>query len=322
MAGHTQEKGMHRPSVYDTLYDKHKEGIMTECKSGETVLAELLELLQLEKIEETIYRGASQDLGFGNIFGGQVLGQSLSAVSQTVPPERSVHSLHGYFLRPGDPRKPIVYKVDCIRDGRSFTTRRAVAIQNGRAIYSMSASFQISEPGFEHQDTAPDVPGPQGLVSELERARQVKERIPEPVRAKLTCDRPLEIRTVNPINPFAPVKKEPDRYAWFKAVDTMPDDPLIHTYMLAYASDFGLVGTALYPHGHTYWEPAMQVASLDHTMWFHREFRMDEWLLYVMHSPSASGARGLSHGRIYTQEGILVASTAQEGLMRYHGKRE
>ncbi|MCP4603141.1 MAG: acyl-CoA thioesterase II [Proteobacteria bacterium] len=283
----------------------------------ENVLVELLDLLELEKIEENIFRGKSQDLGFGNIFGGQVLGQSLSAAFQTVPKDRKVHSLHGYFLRPGDPTQPIVYDVDCIRDGRSFTTRRIVAIQKGRAIFSMSSSFHITESGFEHQDEMPDVDGPQGLVSDLERARRVQHKIPEPDRAKLICDRPLEIRQVNPVNPFNPQKMKPVRHAWFKATDTMSDDPAIHQYMLAYASDFALVGTCLNPHGHTFWEPDMQVTSLDHAMWFHRDFRMDDWLLHTMHSSNACGALGMNHGRIFSNDGRLVASVAQEGLIRY-----
>jgi acyl-CoA thioesterase-2 len=283
------------------------------------VLDELLSLLQLEQIEQNIFRGKSQDLGFGNIFGGQVLGQSLSAVSQTVPKERNVHSLHGYFLRPGNPKLPIVYQVDCIRDGKSFTTRRAVAIQKGRAIFSMSASFQKDENGFEHQQEMPEVVGPESLISELEMARNVQDKIPEPLRTKLTCDRPIEFRPINPMNPFRPKKLAPFRQAWFKATAPMPDDPVIHNYLLAYASDFSLVGTSLYPHGHTYWEPAMQVASLDHSIWFHRPLRMDQWLLYSMHSPSASKSRGLNHGQIFTQDGTLVASVAQEGLIRFHG---
>ena len=295
---------------------------MTSCTENAPVLPELLTLLKLEKIEERIFRGKSQDLGFGNIFGGQVLGQGLSAVSQTVPRDRTIHSLHGYFLHPGDPTLPILYEVDCIRDGKSFTTRRANAIQKGQVIFSLSASFQIGEPGFEHQDSPPEVPGPEGLISELEMARRVADRIPRSVRTKLTCDRPIEIRPINPVDPFAPSKMKPDKYAWFRATAQMPDDPTLHKCMLAYASDFGLVGTSLYPHGHTFWEPAMQVASLDHAMWFHREFRMDQWLLYAMHSPSACGSRGLNHGQIFTQEGILVASVAQEGLMRFHPEQQ
>lgn len=290
----------------------------THCASS--VLEELLTLLELEKIEENIYRGMSQDLGFGNIFGGQVLGQSLSAALRTVPKERVVHSLHAYFLRPGDPLLPIVYKVDCIRDGKSFTTRRAVAIQKGRAIFSMSASFHKMEKGFEHQDTPPSVPGPEGLVSELEMARSIKDKIPESVRAKLTCDRPIEIRPVYPQNPFNPEKREPKKYTWFKAIDRLPDDPVIHQYLLAYASDFGLVETSMYPHGKTFWHSSMQVASLDHALYFHRDFRMDDWLLYSMQSPSATGARGLNFGHIFDQKDRLVASIIQEGLIRNHEK--
>ena len=283
------------------------------------VLKELLELLELEKIEENIFRGQSQDMGFGNIFGGQVLGQSLSAASRTVPAERGAHSLHAYFLRPGDPKMPIVYDVDCIRDGKSFTTRRVVAIQKGRPIFSMSASFQINEPGFEHQADMPDVAGPDGIISELERATAVKDRIPAVIRDKIICEKPIEIRPVNPVDPFKPEKMPPIRHVWFKATHKMPDDLMIHKYMLAYASDFGLVATSMYPHAHTFWEPSMQVASLDHSMWFHRDFRMDEWLLYAMNSDSASHARGISRGNIFTKKGKLVASVVQEGLIRYRG---
>ncbi|MDY6822358.1 MAG: acyl-CoA thioesterase II [Thermodesulfobacteriota bacterium] len=294
---------------------------MDHCTPVNNVLDELLALLKLEKIEENIFRGDSQDLGFGNVFGGQVLGQGLSAATQTVGEDRIVHSLHGYFMRPGDPRKPVVYEVDCIRDGRSFTTRRVVAIQKGRAILSMSASFQVSEPGFEHQDRMPEnIPGPDGLLSEVEMARKISDRIPAAIRNKILCTKPIEIRPVNPLNPFAPEKDEPDRYAWFKTIHEMTEDPAVHQYMLAYASDFGLVSTCMRPHGRTFWDPEMQVASLDHAMWFHRPFRMDDWLLYASHSPSASRARGLNYGHIFTRDGTLVASTVQEGLIRYRGK--
>ena len=293
---------------------------MTDEETKTAVLDELIRLLKLEKIEENIFRGQSQDMGFGNIFGGQVLGQALSAMIRTVPEERLVHSLHGYFLRPGDPKMPIIYQVDPIRDGRSFTTRRAVAIQKGRAIFSVSASFQKLEPGFDHQDTMPDVPGPDGIESELERRRRFQDRIPEPIRAKLTCERPIDIRVVNPTNPFNLKKQEPYRYAWFKTIGKLPDDPMLHRYLLAYSSDFGLVETSMYPHAHSYWERSMQVASLDHAMWFHRDFRMDDWLLYSMHSSSAGGARGLNFGQVYDRSGKMVASVAQEGLIRYRGE--
>jgi len=289
---------------------------MNTCIKG-NVLEELLDLLKLEKIEENIFRGQSQDLGFGAVFGGQVLGQALSAAYQTVNETRQAHSLHAYFLRHGDAAKPIVYEVDCIRDGKSFTTRRVRAVQNGRAIFSMSASFQIVEPGFEHQDTAPEVRGPEGLESELERAQKVADRIPEKLRDRILCEKPIEIRPVNPNDPFAPEKRKPNRYNWFRAISRMPVDPAAHQYLLAYASDFYLVGTSLYPHGHSFWEQDIQMASLDHAMWFHRPFRMDDWLLYAMHSPNASGARGLTIGKIYTMDGKLAATVAQEGLVRH-----
>ena len=289
------------------------------CFQG-NVLLELLDLLKLEKIEANIFRGRSQDLGFGAVFGGQVLGQALSAAYQTVPDGRWAHSLHAYFLRPGDATHPIVYEVDCIRDGKSFTTRRVKAIQHGRPVFNLSASFQVDEPGFDHQRAAPpDVPGPEGIASEGALARQVADKIPERIREKILCRKPIEIRPVNPLNPFAPQKMAPVRYAWFKAIDKMPDDAAAHQYLLAYASDFGLVGTSLYPHGHSFFESGMQVASLDHAMWFHRAFRMDDWMLYVTESPSAQKARGLNFGHIYTRDGALVASVAQEGLIRFRG---
>jgi acyl-CoA thioesterase-2 len=287
------------------------------CTHG-NVLEELLTLLKLEKIEKNIYRGQSQDLGFGNVFGGQVLGQALSAASRTVAAERPAHSLHAYFLRPGDATKPIVYTVDRIRDGKSFTTRRVVAVQEGQAIFSMAASFHRQEPGFEHQDAMPDIPGPDGIESELELARRLTDKIPSSIREKILCEKPIEIRTVNPVDPFEPKKVAPESYAWFKTIGPMPDDAAIHRYLLAYASDFYLMVTSLLPHGHTFWEPRMQVASLDHAMWFHDELKMDEWLLYAKASPRAGKARGLGIGRIFSQDGRLVATTAQEGLLRYH----
>ena len=294
--------------------------VMDTCVEN-NVLEELLKLLKLEQIEENIFRGQSQDLGFGNVFGGQVLGQALSAAYQTVPSERRAHSLHAYFLRPGDVRKPIVYNVDCIRDGKSFTTRRVVAVQNGRAIFNMAASFQIDEHGFDHQDQAPTVPGPEGIMSEFELAARMADQIPAGIREKILCRKPIETRPVSPMNPFAPEKREPVRHTWIKTIDRMPDDHAAHQHLLAYASDYGLVATSLYPHGQSFWQPDMQVASLDHVMWFHRSFRMDDWLLYTMQSPNACKARGLAFGKIYTREGLLVATVAQEGLIRHHGRK-
>jgi acyl-CoA thioesterase-2 len=292
---------------------------MSVCVAG-NVLDELMKLLKLEKIEANIFRGQSQDLGFGNVFGGQVLGQALSAASQTVPDGRQAHSLHGYFMRAGDAALPIVYTVDCIRDGKSFTTRRVVAVQKGRAIFSMAASFQLPEAGFDHQAEMPDVQGPEDLEPEIETARKLADRIPEGIREKILCDKPIEIRHVNPINPFNPEKRPPEKQVWFRAIGPLADDMAAHQYLLAYASDFNLVTTSLYPHGHTFWEPRMQVASLDHAMWFHRDFRMDDWLLYAMQSPSASRARGLSIGRMFTRTGRLVATVSQEGLIRHRPK--
>lgn len=287
----------------------------------DNVLEQLLLLLKLEKIEENIFRGQSQDLGFGSVFGGQVLGQALSAAYQTIPSDRQAHSLHAYFLRMGDANKPIVYEVDAIRDGKSFTTRRVVAIQKGRKIFNMAASFQIDEYGFDHQDSAPEVRGPGGVESELELAMQVAAKIPESIRDKILCKKPIELRPVNPVDPFSPEKRDPIKFIWFKAVDKMPDDPKVHQYMLAYASDFGLVDTSLYPHGHSYWAPNIQVASLDHALWFHRDFRMDDWLLYVIKSSNACRAKGLNSGQIFTQKGKLVATVNQEGLIRLHDRR-
>ncbi len=293
---------------------------MSVCIQGD-VLEELLRLLELEEIEENIFRGQSQDLGFGNVFGGQVLGQALSAASYTAPPGRSAHSLHAYFLRPGDSTKPIVYIVEHMRDGKSFATRRVKAVQKGNPIFFMSVSFQREESGFEHQDDMPDIPGPDGIASEMDMALELADQIPPGIRETILCDKPIEMRPVNPINPFQPEKRPARKYVWFRAINPIPDDAATHRYMLAYASDFNLVATALYPHGHTYWEPEMQVASLDHAMWFHRPFRIDQWLLYAIESPSASQARGMGIGRIFTQDGRLVATVAQEGLMRYHGNQ-
>ncbi len=280
------------------------------------VLTRLLELLRLERLEQNLFRGNSQDLGWGNVFGGQVLGQALSAAAQTVPTERPVHSLHGYFLRTGDAAKPIVYDVDCIRDGRSFTTRRVVAIQNGRAIFNLSASFQRVEDGLDHQAEMPATAAASTLTSEADLARKVIDLIPERLRKRATADRPIEIRPLAPTNPLAPKPGPPAQRFWFRAADALPDNPAVHQYLLAYASDFKLLGTALQPHGVSWLTGGLQMASLDHAMWFHRPFRMDDWLLYSVDSPSASGARGLVRGQLYTRDGRLVASTVQEGLMR------
>lgn len=268
-----------------------------------TVLDELIELLRLEKLEENLFRGQSQDLGWHTVFGGQVLGQALSAAAQTVPAERRVHSLHAYFLRPGDVTKPIIYEVDRIRDGGSFTTRRVVAIQNGHPIFNLSTSFQREEPGFEHQAPMPIAPDPDSVPKDTDRFKQ---------------DRPIDLRIVGEQqeDPANPKPRDPTRLVWLKSAGPLPDDPALHAYLLAYASDFAFVTTAMLPHGKSWLTPGMQVASIDHVMWFHRAFRIDDWLLYAMDSPAAQSARGLARGMVFTRDGKLVASSAQEGLMR------
>jgi len=280
------------------------------------VLDDLLSLLDLETIEEGLYRGDSQDLGFKAVFGGQVMGQALSAAKETVVEERLVHSLHSYFLRPGDASKPIVYDVENIRDGKSFSTRRVKAIQNGKPIFYMTVSFHNEEPGVTHQASMPNVPGPENLRSSLEFYRENASLIPEKIRDKVLCDKPIEMRPVNFQSPFKPEVTLANRYVWFKANGDMPNDPRIHKYLLAYASDFEFLPTALQPHGLSFMQPNMQVATIDHAMWFHRDFRMDEWILYAVDSPSASGGRGLVRGQFFNQDGVLIASTMQEGLIR------
>lgn len=277
----------------------------------------LQDLLDLERIEHNIFRGQSVDIGSGAVYGGQALAQSLVAAARTLDDEdRVCHSMHGYFILPGDVDAPIVYEVDRLRDGRSFTTRRIVAIQHGRAIFNMAASFHAPEEGKEHQSDPPDVPGPDDLPSELDLIRRVEDRIPEDKREFYTRDRPIEFRPVDPANPFDPQTKDPVRRMWFRAQDALPDDSRTHRSILAYASDYGLLGTALRPHALSFVQPNLQLASLDHAIWFHRPVRVDQWLLYEMDSPSASGARGFTRGEIFTEDGVLVASVAQEGLMR------
>lgn len=281
------------------------------------VLDDLVNLLTLEPIEENLFRGSSQDLGFRQLFGGQVLGQSLSAMSQTVEDARHVHSLHGYFLRPGDASLPVVYQVDRVRDGGSFSTRRVTAIQKGQPIFTSSASFQYDEKGFEHQNPMPEVVGPENLPSELEMIRQRAHLIPESMREKLLCAKPIEFRPVVGEDPFNPQVSDPIKYVWFRADGTLPDNLALHKYLLAYASDFGLLTTSLLPHGKGVWQRDMQVASLDHALWFHGELRMDDWLLYAMDSPWAGNSRGFSRGSVYNRAGKLVASVTQEGLIRH-----
>ena len=279
------------------------------------ILADLLKLLELERIEDRIFRGESRDLGGARVFGGQVLGQALTAASYTVH-DRRVHSLHAYFLVAGDVNAPIVYEVDVARDGKSFSNRRVVAIQHGQPIFNMTASFQVPEEGLEHSAPMPDVPGPEGLADVRELAPDVLHKVPEKMRRVLTHERPFEFRPVEPIHVVAPPSAAPVRHIWLRTLAKLPDNDDLHRNVLAYVSDYQLVSTATMPHGIHFAEGNVQLASIDHAMWFHRPFRADEWLLYAMESPNASGGRGLALGRFFTRDGALVASTAQEGVVR------
>lgn len=279
-------------------------------------LDELLALLALETLDEGLYRGQSTDLGFGAVFGGQVMGQALAAAKYTLDPDRPLHSFHSYFLRPGDVNKPIIYDVESIRDGKTTSTRRIKALQHGKPIFYMTASFQEPVEGFEHQAAMPQVAGPEGLTSESEHIKALAQYLPPKVKDKWLSDKPIDMRQVNYVNPMQPEKAEPLRYIWLKANGKLPDDVRIHKYLLAYASDFNFLPTALMPHGRSYWDRELQVATIDHSMWFHQDFRFDDWVLYVMESPRAIGGRGLVQGRCYTRDGVLIASTMQEGIIR------
>lgn len=277
----------------------------------------LLDRLDLERIDRDLFRGESPDDGRAMVFGGQVAAQALVAAVRTTDEQRPIHSLHAYFLRPGDPKNRIIYEVDRIRDGRSFTTRRVIAIQNGEAIFNMSASFQQETPGYDHQRTMPPVPGPETVPSNDERLKRGIEAGKHPFYNFLEkLERPIEHRDLDPLDPSAPEPKTGTHYVWFRARGQLPDDPLFHQCVLAYASDFYLLEASLRHHGLTWFDQTLRVASLDHALWFHRRFRADEWLLYELESPSTSGARGLNFGHIYRQDGVLVASVAQEGLLR------
>ncbi len=279
------------------------------------LLQDLLDHLTLEPLGEDRFRGESRSLGGKSVFGGQVLGQALVAADATVTGRRA-HSLHAYFLLAGDPQAPIVYEVERIRDGRSFTTRRVVAVQHGRAIFNMAVSFQAAEEGLEHHAPMPEVPEPEELLSASELYRQVADRLPEERREKLIAERPIELRPVEPRDLIHPDRRPPRRQVWLRAAGALPDDPGLHQALLAYASDFTLLGTSVYPHGLSFLDPSLQAVSLDHAMWFHRPFRLDDWLLYSMDSPSASAGRGLGRGSIFTRDGRLIASVAQEGVIR------
>ena len=279
------------------------------------ILADLIKLLELERLEDNYFRGESRDIGSSRVFGGQVLGQALSAASYTVE-NLTVHSLHAYFLRGGNIYAPILYEVDRARDGRSFSNRRVVAVQHGRPIFNMTASFQKCETGVEHQPKVPDVPPPDELAELRDVPESTLRNIPRKMRRYLKRARPIEMRPVESADILSRAPRAPHRHLWMRTIDELPDDSDLHRNLLAYLSDYQLVGTAILPHGIRWEQDNVQMASLDHAMWFHRPFRADRWLLYCMESPNASGARGLATGRFFDENGTLVASTAQEGLIR------
>ena len=281
-------------------------------------LNQIIKTLDLEEIELNHYLATSPNEGWQRVYGGQVIGQALVAASRTVSPNRSAHSLHGYFLRAGDTTIPILYKVDRIRDGKSFTTRRVVAVQRGQAIFTMSISFQIDERGLSHQFDMPKVPAPDSLPTEDELRREQAKSWPKEFQESFSGSSAIQVKPVDPVDLLNPKPTQAVQRCWMRCGEPLPDDPRIHQCVLAYLSDWSLLDTASRPHGVSFMQENVQVASLDHAMWFHRSFRADEWLLYDQDSPSASGARGFNRGLIYNQTGKLVASTTQEGLLRIY----
>ena len=282
-------------------------------------VSELIELLSLERLEDNLFRGQSRDIGTKYVFGGQVLGQALSAAQATMDTAgepRDAHSLHGYFLRAGDIEHPIVYSVDRTRDGGSFSVRRVTAIQHGQPIFVLAASFQQHEDGAEHQLSMPEVPLPEDLQPSPMLAPEQLAKLPSKIQRWLSRQGPFEFRHVYPRDELNPPKRPPFQQVWFRLTENVGDAPELHRALLAYASDFHLLGTTTFPHGISYYQPDVQMASLDHALWFHRAFRADDWLLYSIDSPSAQGSRGLARGQVFDRAGRLVASTVQEGLIR------
>ncbi|MEP1206968.1 MAG: acyl-CoA thioesterase II [Rhizobiaceae bacterium] len=289
----------------------------TNASGGKkTAVEELISILDLEQLEHNLFRGRSPKTGWQRVFGGQVIGQALVAAQRTVPAERQAHSLHGYFLRPGDPEIPIIYEVDRIRDGGSFTTRRVVAIQHGHAIFSMSVSFQIHEEGLDFHMDMPNQADPESLMSEAELKEKFMQYASDEVKAYWKRERPIEVRATSFEHYLTDKKLPPEQYVWVRATGPIPSDPALQAAVLAYASDITLLDTALYPHGRKVFDRDLQVASLDHSMWFHRPIDMNEWLLFAQDSPNSNGGRGLTRGSLYTKDGVLVASCSQEGLIR------
>jgi len=289
---------------------------MSQPEEARSAMHQLIATLDLEKIEENLFRGSSPQVGWQRVFGGQVIAQALMAAQRCVDRDRFVHSLHAYFMRPGDPAVPIVYDVERIRDGASFTTRRVVAIQHGKPIFAMSASFQLEEPGFDHQLPMPSVPMPEDLMGESEFRKIFLAQAPEVVRKYWGRERPIEIRPVSLEHYLSKESLDPHADIWVRAIGVVPDDRHYQAAVLAYLSDMTLLDTSLYAHGTSIFDADLQVASIDHAMWFHRPCALEDWLLYTQDSPSAFGARGMTRGSLYSRSGALVASVAQEGLIR------
>ncbi len=279
-------------------------------------LDKLVALLDLETLEENLFRGLSPQDGWQRVYGGQVLGQALVAAVRTVPEERVAHSMHAYFLLPGDPKVPIIYEVERLRDGNSFTTRRVTGIQHGKAMFAMSVSFQKAETGLTHQIVMPDVPMPETLPTEKDLLQKFEGDVPADIRNYWRRERPIEMRPVDVSRYLVRTKGAPEQAIWMRATGTLPDAFPLHQCVLAYASDFTLLDTALIAHGKLMFDHDMQMASLDHALWFHRPFRADAWLLYVQDSPSSQHGRGVCRGSVFTRDGVLVASVMQEGLIR------
>ncbi len=284
-------------------------------------VSDLMAILDLEPLEINLFRGRSPQVGWQRVFGGQVIGQALVAACRTVE-ERKPHSLHAYFILPGDPAVPIIYEVERLRDGRSFTTRRVNAIQHGQPIFTMAVSFHLEEHGLSHSIPMPDVPGPEELPSESEIRNRIMPAMPDPVRGYFERERPIELHPVEYDRYLSHEPRRPVFNLWMRTTAPLVDDPVLHQCVLAYASDLTLLDTSLVAHGRTLFERAFQGASLDHAMWFHAPFRADEWLLYSQDSPFSGGARGFSRGSIFTRDGRLVASVAQEGLIRLRREAE
>jgi len=290
--------------------------------SPDRLVQGLVDLLDVEEIDTDLYRGARRPGGQGRVFGGQVIAQALQAAQRSTEAPRMAHSLHAYFMRPGDERFPIIYRVERAFEGRSFATRRVIAMQKGKPILNMACSFQMPDEGMHHQDAMPEVPGPDALPSERELLATLGDQIPPPIRAFLSSVRPIEMRPTDPRQVTTPAPREPGQSIWFRLVAPIADDPTLHRAILAYASDFVLLGTSTLPHGVSWLTHDMQTASLDHALWLHEPFRVDEWLLYTTDSPWAGHARGFNRGRIFTADGRLVASVAQEGLIRLRQPRD